>query len=545
MPFPGLLDLNDDALHVLFGVTALFHPPHWEFPGSGQPHDWEPDSLSEYPTYLETHRGPKFCLGWLYLSHVCRRLRQICLASPALWGGVVLALPSLSSMEHLLVRAQQAPLRLSLLSTDWRTPFANPADPYWHDYRARVAFAIKHFERAVSLEVHRAGAPHLTDWQPLLCGHPLPYLRRLAIYQPHFPSHPRRFYINAPNLVHVTLDGGTFPSFTYPLRLLRKLDISVHPRGVLSLGSNAPILNILRGTPLLEELSLRQLDIVAGGAVDERLCEQSVLLANLQTASLDVYGSGQPYLWSHIQAPAEVDLDLCFSGYAHRHDVLNIFRAALPQLRCPAYDHLIVAVTTGLVTVQAVMNHYTSLSHDRNDGVRISWQISPSSFDRRTFLLIPSCVNAARIRLLHLRMVTAEGDNTMLYSFLSAFRSTTILALDTRTRMSGSGAILRLLAENAASAHMGDTPLLLPSLSTLAVAYPSGAWQDTIQPQFLSDHWRAALAFLQARTSTGRRVRSLKLFGARPQEKALQAIERGALDWAAKFVDEIVVADEH
>ncbi|VDB99761.1 unnamed protein product [Peniophora sp. CBMAI 1063] len=545
MPFPGLLDLNDDALHVLLWVTAWVHPPHWEFQGSGQPHDWEPHSLSNYPTYLETHPGPKFCLGWVYLSQVCRRLRRICFASSALWGGIVLALPSLSSMESLLVRAHQAPLRLSLPSTDWRTPFANPADPYWHGYRARTAFAVKHFERAVSLEVHRAGAPHLVDWQPLLCGHPLPYLRHLAIYQPHYPGRPRRFYLNTPNLVHATIDGGLFPSFTYPLRLLRKLSISLHPRGSLSLGSNAPILNILSGTPLLEELSLQRLDIVAGGAIDEPLREQSVLLANLQTASLDVYGSGHPYLWSFVQAPAEADVQLSFSGYAHRHDVVNIFRAALPQLRCPAYDHLVVAVTSGLVTVQAVMNHYTSLCHDRNDGIRISWQISPSSFDRRTFLLIPSCVNAARIRLLHLRMVTAEGDSAMLYSFLSAFHSATILALDTRTRMSGSGAIFRLLAENAASAHAGSAPLLFPALNTLAVAYPSGAFQDTIQPQLLSDHWRAALGFLQARTSTGRRVRSLKLFGARPQEKSLQAIEQGALDWAAKFVDEIVVADEH
>ena len=110
--------------------------------------------------------------------------------------------------------------------------------------------------------------------------------------------------------------------------------------------------------------------------------------------------------------------------------------------------------------------------------------------------------------------------------------------------MSGAGFIFRLLAENAASSHSGETPLLFPSLSTLAVAYPSGAWQDTIQPQYLSDHWRAKLAFLEARASTGRRVRCLKLFGPRPQEKALQVIEQGALDWAAKFVDEIVVADD-
>ncbi|KZV66075.1 hypothetical protein PENSPDRAFT_655162 [Peniophora sp. CONT] len=106
----GLLHLNDDCLHLLCDAASLVHPPHWKFTVSND-HDWTP--LSTHDNRYDPSEQ-RFCLGWVLLSHVCRRLRRICLDSPALWAGAILALPSVNAWNTSLERARDSVLELCI-----------------------------------------------------------------------------------------------------------------------------------------------------------------------------------------------------------------------------------------------------------------------------------------------------------------------------------------------------------------------------------------------------------------------------------------------
>ena len=101
----NLLSLNDDCLYALCEAASRVHAPRWTLPTSDT-HDW-PADLST--SYIPERR---FCLAWVILSHVCQRLRRICLDSPALWADAILALPSPDAWDGFVERARDRPLEL-------------------------------------------------------------------------------------------------------------------------------------------------------------------------------------------------------------------------------------------------------------------------------------------------------------------------------------------------------------------------------------------------------------------------------------------------
>ncbi|KZV64215.1 hypothetical protein PENSPDRAFT_656752 [Peniophora sp. CONT] len=92
-----LCRLPDDIISELFDILAVIECPRLPTFGPLYPHP-RPEAWK--------------LLGWIRLTHVCRRFREVGLRRSALWGRVVIVFPS--AFDTLLARSRSAPLSLRL-----------------------------------------------------------------------------------------------------------------------------------------------------------------------------------------------------------------------------------------------------------------------------------------------------------------------------------------------------------------------------------------------------------------------------------------------
>ncbi|KZV64217.1 hypothetical protein PENSPDRAFT_656753 [Peniophora sp. CONT] len=201
------------------------------------------------PTRNRDHQRETWqTLGWIRLTHVCRRWRYIGLNRPSLWASVVTNFPRAS--EIMIARAKNAPftLRLDL----YNFSLLIKVESFYPDFlenilalvpRSRVIHDAEDWE-----SVLRGRA---RNWGDILQGQTLPLLESLNIaniynrrtaLEPLIPDNP--FF--APNLRLYKI-GYFIPFVAHSLRVLEIKDSRL---------SWKRCLNILETCPLLVELSL-------------------------------------------------------------------------------------------------------------------------------------------------------------------------------------------------------------------------------------------------------------------------------------------------
>ncbi|KZV70285.1 hypothetical protein PENSPDRAFT_752722 [Peniophora sp. CONT] len=549
----GLLDLDDDVLHALLEVTADSHPPHWDFPESVHPHGWEPIYINDVPHYPRGHPGPHFCLGWIYLSHVSSRLRQLCLDAPSLWGRVVTHLPSISAMPTILARARDAPLYFSTPRSEWATTAHTHPSSYHKAYRAKVDFAIEHFsDRVIGIEMHSVASVDDADWGSVLSHEPLPHLRRLALYNPSAGPN-SRICVNAPNLDTFELHGEAFPVFPHPLRALTKLEIILGSGSSLTLEDSATLLDILRGTPRLEQLVLCNIRISAGGPVNEELpALRPVQLSKLRSVEVEVYEpDGRPAFWSWIDAAPDVNLDLKMTKRVSNEQVVKIIHAATPQLRFHRYNRLTFYATLGLVTGSANLNICLGSAGPglSEKVVIVFWNTDYNILDQAIPALM-ELLDFERIEVLTLPETHAFWDSAVLFDFLDRFRATTTLVLDIAEWKVANHFVLRLLLHNAIGFNRlqdlaspdPNYPLLLPALSRLEVTYPNKTDKTSQEDYVLRGQafWDPIHSFLSARKHASHPVDVLKFSGTWPTDMAHYTVDKWGLAVAEIHVRKVI-----
>jgi hypothetical protein len=114
------LKLVDDEIKVLERVTQELKRQHNALvPISRLP----PETLVEIFSLLPFPAGDSECtpyLEWIYVTHVCRRWREIALHSPNLWTHINFTDLALAGITEILSRAKMSPLRMEANINFWK-----------------------------------------------------------------------------------------------------------------------------------------------------------------------------------------------------------------------------------------------------------------------------------------------------------------------------------------------------------------------------------------------------------------------------------------
>lgn len=177
----------------------------------------DPPRATTLPPRLTRHQereghyndfNENFTLGWIYLTHVCRRWRAIGMSMASLWAHVTCFSGKPEVAAELLCRARECPITIDLFKYDvppgdW--PGALPKLDEW---------AEQHLERAdILIAPGNSAVLHDANERALV----LPMLRRVRLGKVQ-PS-PVRW--SAPNLRSAVLEGELLPpSSTHHLRSL-------------------------------------------------------------------------------------------------------------------------------------------------------------------------------------------------------------------------------------------------------------------------------------------------------------------------------------
>ncbi|KAI0315348.1 hypothetical protein OF83DRAFT_1173906 [Amylostereum chailletii] len=105
-----------------------------------------------HPAVRYTGPGSRSKLGWIGVTHVCQRLRNVVLAMPLLWARHVSYFPQPAARQTILERARDVPLDLYV---------------GWHSGAPEKAFALLHAKRARAL-ISLNGGPMAGQSMPVL-----------------------------------------------------------------------------------------------------------------------------------------------------------------------------------------------------------------------------------------------------------------------------------------------------------------------------------------------------------------------------------------
>ncbi|KZV66077.1 hypothetical protein PENSPDRAFT_755943 [Peniophora sp. CONT] len=520
----NLLDLNDDVLRAVSKALALVHPLHWEFPGSGRAHDWGPDFYRD-STFLSSTPAAKFCLGWIYASHVCARLRNIMLDTPSLWAGIIFALPSPSTsvIKTLVSRARDHLLNLILPVEDWCTQINSRTDAWVSRNNAKKTLIPGYIGRARVVDIWQ-----YHDWGVCLGTRAYPDLRVLTIKHNSFDCL-HRLEIRAPNLVVLAL-GYAVPCFPFSLPFLRKLNI------YLPSEREGPefqlIIDALNRTPYLEELDLTFHEYFWEHLDDPHWAPSTrVSLPNLRSATIlrGNHSDTQP-MWMYIDAPQTTKLELGYESQVP--DRASTLAAASRQLTCAVYSRLRLAIS---YTWEFRLESDGDYSEAR--GVYYHEYMCETNAD--LVRVLPSYVDKQRIRHIELASAVNYDFRIPALGFLCSFPNVISLTVETDNGT----------AQDMWMSLLGDTsPVgpsqVLPAFDTLVIRHNDSHPQPEIEAplHLLGCIWQAISRCLQILETGGKRVRRLVLAGKRHHWKSdrVRAREEREMGVAGMYVDEVV-----
>lgn len=261
------------------------------------------------PTSYIRHR-----LGWIDVTHVCRRWRQVALSDPNLWSTVVFDLGA-EWADEMLARSKAALISysrdLSLSSNAWRTRTRALDD---------IVTLGKHLSHIRRLALF--GYPEALQPAMRALTSPAPHLESLELWNRYelsvaLPSN--LFAHDAPKLRHVTLVGCAVPWGHSSLfsDSLTHLDIRVpsgvsfpsvlpaaQPADLLSIPTLERLLSILEAMPSLQVLTLGNCLPRAGST------SRVVSLRHMSKLSLDGYLSEVVAILKRVSLPRSASLSL-------------------------------------------------------------------------------------------------------------------------------------------------------------------------------------------------------------------------------------------
>jgi hypothetical protein len=269
-------------------------------------------------------------LGWITLTHVCRRWRQVALSDPNLWGSIVFGL-GVEWAEEMLARSKAALISYSrdLSSLQPRVSTRRSLDD-----RVTLRKHLSHIRRLVlsgSFESLASAVSALTT--------PAPHLEFLELFrnapqsrEPCITLPSDLFAHDAPKLRRVTLFGCAVPwdSNSSPLfRDLTHLDIRIptlvpFPQPTaqpdyLSIPTLDRLLSILEAMPSLQVLTLGNC-LPRPGSTRTRV----VPLRHMGKFALDGSLSEVVAVLERVSLPSSASLSLrCPSGRTRRHSSLT------------------------------------------------------------------------------------------------------------------------------------------------------------------------------------------------------------------------------
>ncbi|VDB96194.1 unnamed protein product [Peniophora sp. CBMAI 1063] len=213
-------------------------------------------------------------LGWIRMSHVCRRWREVLLKMSDLWARIVFSYPNRKALSTLLARAADAPLDITISERSYDAPKLKPE---------QEELALRCIPRAQSLTLQHTMEPKLLQCFP---AEPMPHLRRLDLHLDYNtsnylsrrgqsdstanvkPSTDAKLRIYAPNLEIATLtfkrskigsvysDVSVIPELRFKFPALRHLDVRVKDQ-THDITDLYWLASLLRSSPLIERLSFR------------------------------------------------------------------------------------------------------------------------------------------------------------------------------------------------------------------------------------------------------------------------------------------------
>ncbi|KZV66804.1 hypothetical protein PENSPDRAFT_700616, partial [Peniophora sp. CONT] len=266
-PVVAIQTLHDDVLCEIFYSAASLEPP-----ASLTNEAYQPRHLyTAHICHLSDH------LGWMRLTHVCQRWRNILLGTgmSRLWGRVAFTYPPITAFPTLFSRSRNA-----LLDTFLRTPSASGQLVSFHSERMRAA--ADNLARTRSLQVRGSVSADLLGFfaDPALS---LPYLEELVLkfdygspIQLHDIMHGLappdetvgdalslgNIWINGPNarsasveLVRLKSGVAVFHRLHLSLPSLRHLEVRIYDDST-QISNLQWLISLIRTSPLLETLSL-------------------------------------------------------------------------------------------------------------------------------------------------------------------------------------------------------------------------------------------------------------------------------------------------
>lgn len=233
------MSLPDDIIRELFVHASLNDPP-----GLAEPVDNHPHQLLYH-------------LGWIYLTHVCQRLRTVGLDTASLWASIITVFPKPIIANVLLSRAKGCELDLGIYDRHARHQRENSdRHQQWSLWTYRL------LDRARTLYFR---SPHFInrpdgELSKTLTGRPLPSLLHIMFehnlqYTESNIEILRGFALDAPRLATARLYNVILLPLS-PLNDLRELEMCFNRR--LKQFDLAEVLQLLTCTPRLERLSLHE-----------------------------------------------------------------------------------------------------------------------------------------------------------------------------------------------------------------------------------------------------------------------------------------------
>ncbi|KAI0262471.1 hypothetical protein BC834DRAFT_891516 [Gloeopeniophorella convolvens] len=251
-------------------------------------------------------------LGWISVTHVCHRWRQIALNHAALWSRLSFSIPHIA-LNEMFVRSKDAPLDLSA------------QEPHLVRFSRRMGLTSllsflepKHVPRVRSLQLRANIRSHTSPCSILdMFSEPAPLLEVVFAYaqdQPN-PEVGTSFTLNQPRLRELHLENVFITSWAGP-QLPRLVNLSVKfivpPYPSQHLPTMKDILEVLRSAPPLKRIAFRGVPARAAGLPDYGTLDiDPVPLSGLETMVLSgCRGADSLRLSSLLQLPPSANVQV-------------------------------------------------------------------------------------------------------------------------------------------------------------------------------------------------------------------------------------------
>ncbi|KAI0262706.1 hypothetical protein BC834DRAFT_1034276 [Gloeopeniophorella convolvens] len=190
-------------------------------------------------------------LGWIAVTHVCHRLRQVAIDNPALWGNIAFALGSMWATE-MFSRARTAPLDIFLSRTVGLDNLA--VLPNYQSHIRTLYLELPPEAREYASQVLITSAPVLESLT--LSSHVDRGVMHLGI-----PSDIIIFQGHAPQLHTISLQGALIPWQSFPRNSLSHLEVKLKASDLASSQATSDsvlsaMMDVLQSSPDLETLVL-------------------------------------------------------------------------------------------------------------------------------------------------------------------------------------------------------------------------------------------------------------------------------------------------